>query len=726
MKNIKVLGFLIGTLTISTHAVSLSENAILEKIKPGINTTASLERVVKVIRTAYSTAAPTTFATGQTTYRLPFSIPEALYDNLKTAASSFNPVKATKNDADELIQAPTIETTDLSQNEQSFINARLEHVAYALKKFGLPAAQDSRMTPRIAVCASGGGFRAMIATMGFWKGMEEIGLDDVILMAACLSGSTWFTTPWCLGKEIAQLEASYKKYALIPLGKKIYELIKNNKLIKPQSIATDDCLFAEMAVINNKFYQAFYWSFPYNLVQPYGNLVGHMTLAAFDDPEIIVNGVNAQELQHYITYAKNAVTIKQIEGEGARYAGTYTGPYAVQSRQTVYYSQAAEFLRINPGKRPLPLATSITKFEGTWSNVTKKVNTYQQSFDGYNWIWYSPFDVEMEYNHTQSGKRTGARIETKYLGKKYSKLSGYSRSWRTILGGSGKHKGYGAVNAAPEYTLDYLQGIWGSAFGISIDFIINGSGLEDAVDPERVDITPKDNTTGSSAVQHVKQALGGALKNSFANLTSLSDFRLFPAVINNFAIHEGSPFEGYDTIVTVDAGIAFNLPFPPLLKPERAIDIIIALDASADVSQGSLGALVGAEKWAQAKGIPFPKIASSKNYKRASKRTYTVFDEFEEGKTGPIVFYIPLIDNNYRCAVQNLIDQEEFSMATCLKGACSTFNFDYQPMGETDPHPVDELSNHVACAVKNMKTSILQEIQKVIKTKNAQAIPASA
>jgi hypothetical protein len=423
-----------------------------------------------------------------------------------------------------------------------------------------------------------------------------------------------------------------------------------------------------------------------------------MTLASFDDATI---------------FQKNGSTVTAQDLENA----PHTGPNALQSRQTVYLSQAGDFLKSPAGiaSRPLPLATSITQYDGTWWSTAGTISNQQKSFDGYGWITYTPFNVEMDF-YDRKGIRSGARIETQYLGRQFDNIRKAPSRWYRFT--NSETIAYGAVNNAPEYTLDYLMGIWGSAFGISIDFILYGSGLQDAVDPETLDATIAANKKPSDSfiMSSLKKAAGGAFtvaKTGVSALTSYGDFRLLPAVINNFAVFPDSPFVDHTTLVTVDAGIAFNLPFPPLLKPERQINMIIAVDASADVSDGQLAALVGAEKWAAAHGVSFPKIATSSLYKGASSRAFTVFNEFDASvpadKRYPTIFYIPLIDlnNAYSCN-QN----QPFSLTQCLKKACSTFNFKYAP------EDVDNLSNHVACAVKKMKSNMLAAIEQVIRQKN--------
>lgn len=50
--------------------------------------------------------------------------------------------------------------------------------------------------PRVGLCFSGGGLRAMFESLGFAIGLEETGLLDTVSYAASLSGSTWLLMKW--------------------------------------------------------------------------------------------------------------------------------------------------------------------------------------------------------------------------------------------------------------------------------------------------------------------------------------------------------------------------------------------------------------------------------------------------------------------------------------------------------------------------------------------------
>lgn len=80
----------------------------------------------------------------------------------------------------------------------AYLAARMTHAHTAQEK----ALNRSLSRPlRIGVCASGGGIRAMLATLGVLRGLEQINLLDTVTSISCLSGSTWALLPWITSKK---------------------------------------------------------------------------------------------------------------------------------------------------------------------------------------------------------------------------------------------------------------------------------------------------------------------------------------------------------------------------------------------------------------------------------------------------------------------------------------------------------------------------------------------
>ncbi|KAK9366381.1 acyl transferase/acyl hydrolase/lysophospholipase [Lipomyces kononenkoae] len=82
----------------------------------------------------------------------------------------------------------------LSQEEVKFRKNRAAFTKKGLAKYlDIPVSSiDERDIPIIAVTGSGGGYRAMTATCGYIKSLQETGLFDCTTYLAGVSGSSWF------------------------------------------------------------------------------------------------------------------------------------------------------------------------------------------------------------------------------------------------------------------------------------------------------------------------------------------------------------------------------------------------------------------------------------------------------------------------------------------------------------------------------------------------------
>ena len=109
--------------------------------------------------------------------------------SFKEQVKSRNPLAAYKAQAKKDI--------NISYNEEIYRSRRMPFVKKGLSQF-FNNQLDKPIT--IGVACSGGGYRAMIASLGFFKGMADTGLLDATMYASSLSGSTWFLVPWTLLK----------------------------------------------------------------------------------------------------------------------------------------------------------------------------------------------------------------------------------------------------------------------------------------------------------------------------------------------------------------------------------------------------------------------------------------------------------------------------------------------------------------------------------------------
>lgn len=85
---------------------------------------------------------------------------------------------------------------DLCSEEMRFISFRDAKVEQNLKaQFNYAGLVKS---PRIALCFSGGGYRALIGTLAVIQAAQEVGLLDITSYISSLSGSTWALAQWSI------------------------------------------------------------------------------------------------------------------------------------------------------------------------------------------------------------------------------------------------------------------------------------------------------------------------------------------------------------------------------------------------------------------------------------------------------------------------------------------------------------------------------------------------
>lgn len=100
----------------------------------------------------------------------------------------------------------------------------------------------------------------------------------------------------------------------------------------------------------------------------------------------------------------------------------------------------------------------------------------------------------------------------------------------------------------------------------------------------------------------------------------------------------------------VDSGLAFNSPYPLLLRPQRAVDIYLSFDFSqrpTDASQ-PFKELLLAEKWATQNKVPFPPIQKQvEQYEGQEVRECYVF-KHPTDQFCPVILHFCLVNNKFK------------------------------------------------------------------------------
>lgn len=457
---------------------------------------------------------------------------------------------------------------ELCYEERQYIHIRTPHVQEALEKF-LEMKLDRNSVPHISFCFSGGGFRAMILTLGFLQAAQELGLFDATMFMAGLSGSTWAMAPWIASNEPMDVYIE-------GLSKKIEQGLDH--INNPTEIT----LLMQQLIIKTLHNQ------PISAMDVYGAILANTLLE---------------------------------DSQKSRMKETIT-----QSHQDVLM-----------GFLPLPIYTTIR------TNNTP-----------YEWMECTPFEIGS--SHLQ------AYIPTWAYGRKF--------------------KDGASLDYAPEQSMGYFLGVFGSAFEVNFSDIIYHTHEQLLAIKAKL---PR-------SLQGIASDIVQIIKNS-----PLNELRLFPSMLRNFTYNiPWSPLRDDKNLCLVDAGIDFNLPLPPLLRPERNVDIIIIYDASGTIKECK--ELKRAEAYAHTHNLKFPKI----DYEHVDTNVVSVF-KGDDAQT-PIIIYFPRVANpNYSL---------DFDPEYCTKESyCSTTNFTYSQA------QFSELSNLARTTLKEYAELIKSLIKEVIERK---------
>lgn len=442
-------------------------------------------------------------------------------------------------------------TTDLCHEETDAILKRLAVVHSTLENL-LSMSITPEKTPRIALCLSGGGLRAAIASYALVAGLADIGLLNAITYCAALSGSTWFLTDWITFGQ--------------PLNAYHDHFIKALSRMHPFSI---DALSTVL------------W------------------------PKYIF-GEDTSIVDLYGVYLANTF-FRQIKN--------------TTSRQKVTFSSLGK--SIKDGTWPFPLATAA-----------------ETSVDNH-WVTFSPYEISCD--------TLGFILPTWAFGRKF--VSGTS------------------IDYAPEQSLGFFMGLWGSA--------LSGT-IQEMLDTEAQELEPL-----------LYHTLSNVMKE-----TGIGDIRFAGIKIHNplYGL-ESSSYRARNMrqLVFMDAGYIYNLPLPPLFKKERAIDIIIIMDASQDVHQGTPDFRNAISDLRQ-QGYPLPTI----DFDGLVEKPIHIFSDPTNPQAPILIYIVPVKQDGF---------DPVFDPAIEFDKTYATSNFSYKQ------NPIDKLADLIRFTIAANKDSLLSTIQ---------------
>lgn len=258
---------------------------------------------------------------------------------------------------------------------------------------------------------------------------------------------------------------------------------------------------------------------------------------------------------------------------------------------------------------------------------------------------------------------------------------------------------------APEQTLGFLLGIFGAAFAAPYQQIYTEM------------IAGTKNSTTQKIITFIFDGIKKIIGEEQFEFIGQQRVKHSWAQVYNYSFGlRTSPINNQEFIRLTDAGIAFNLPYPPISgeRPDRKADIMLLFDYSAGIHSAST--LHGIENYARRKKLPLPLI----NYTDVTKKACTIFKD-ENNPTIPVVIYIPLIRdqalwelNKNKTAFKDYqLALDTFDPATCAEESfCYTTNMEYSKDQAT------QLAAHNEFIIKACKEPILEAIGWVIDTRS--------
>ncbi|CAH3128692.1 unnamed protein product [Pocillopora meandrina] len=531
---------------------------------------------------------------------------------------------------------------ELCEEEEEFLSKRKQFVFDSMKTFlGERGPKTIDEVPTVAVLGSGGGFRAMVSLSGVFCALKDMGVLDCAMYAAGLSGSAWY-----LSTLYSHPEWPYVHPRVI--RKTLQENVNDNWM---WLLITPSWMYRHLKIIVKKKRQGQ----PVSFTDFFGYLVGETILKDRDDI-----------------------------------------PKLSQQRK-----------KIKDATVPFPLYTCV--------HVKKDVSAKEYC----EWLEFSPFEIGIA--------RYGTYMRTERFGSKFF---------------CGK-----LVAPYPEPPLHYLQGLWGSAFTILLQRVLTEGRIPDDTiadmsnrgdlreelremidcqdgrddvdsdsdneedDDDDVDGVMLENNNSDEIKENDKDGKGFFGRFFEVLVDKLAVFRTRTGragLVHNFLRGLqilAAPFlsEGDDEDVTADAadelalnsrhiylvdgGLVFNSPFPPLLRPQRKVDVFISFDFSVrkrDV-EFPFEELLLAEKWAREHNMKFPPITAELQYRKHGIKEFYIFRDPND-PTCPILIHFLLANKTFkeesrpgifRCTEEE-IDYANFSLFEGRHNPYSTFNFHYR------------------------------------------------
>ena len=357
---------------------------------------------------------------------------------------------------------------------------------------------------------------------------------------------------------------------------------------------------------------------------------------------------------------------------GALLATRYLEPYG-KSRQAIRFSRvlSGDYARIYP----FPILTAVNAYG--YDDVLE--NRMRM-----NWYEFTPYEVGGVGN---------------WLGNVFAPTWAFGRKFKNKV----------SQNFNPEYDLGLLMGIWGSAFAVSYARVYE-------------ELLPNLGSFKSSV-----ELLREKLDDSWV---TFQEKKISVAKAYNFTRDiPGAPYGDKHKLLVVDAGLAFNLPYPPVSgHGARKADILIFLDASGGLEKKGAAALQRSEIYAHKNGLKFPQLPKGQEFVDATSKAVAIFKDEQDPEVPLVIFLSRVVD---RAAVKydTSIPKDFTTSFGTLKIQYSGLDFDHISLvaQQNVEHSIDQIKEAMSWKIAQLGGFVQKpSVDQIKEYVRPEVIPAAA
>lgn len=567
--------------------------------------------------------------------------------------------------------------TSLSMEEKEAQQKRAKKCKAGLLKY-IPELEnilqgENELFPNVALCLSGGSYRSLVASLGALQSIRDTGLLDCITYMSCLSGTIWSVGMWYsfpnqdLDQLVKDLPTMIGTTAHSHLqSRDVWEVYQNLQKQKklgnlPKSRLSDlyaICITKQLlSGIGENCY-----SYPISNLGKIeklrnGDLPIPIFTSVFQEP----HNYEWLEISPFETGSDYLSSFIPTEGFGSSFvAGELSFRHPeVTLGQLFGLSSAVFCLTVHRLWKEIILAYDLHPLP-----IEPDTNQTEEKVDE-----NSPSSPSLLHRSTNTPRRN--TITTPRRTKSHEIPIANLQN-----------------TTAGDYAISLIQ-LFDHPTEDDEPMLLRKDDEESSSD-ENISIFEEDK---KHPARRKKVRVARKFEKKFSRMKAAKKFLVRPATIPNFAFGLANPMKRVKFLQLIDAGMDFCIPFPPLIREERNVKVIIIIDMSAPPDCVEGNSFQAAIKWARNHGYYVPDAPYD-----CVKEVDNIFVFLSDHILAPTLIYIPLRHNPEYGDFDPVENYAEggYCATNCLR---------------MDPEQIEELSGLFRCTLQTVDQTIKNAIK---------------